>query len=747
MFFDSHSASRHTAIDKDTNEKVILIEGIDYALATVHNYTNSEYRVLIDIISMIKSLSSLLTKVQVLFNTIIRIHISHTIQIFVQHTVLGLLYKAHKHKRTAETTHLLQLRALLADWYDDIEPFEDYKSKTKVYEIRKIYENVNVSSNDMSGKFEVGDIGTSEDVDRINAEIKANAIAPIPIRTVAPTSTQLLLMRSMVKALYDDRAPWSKKGGLFSSGTFTKHDLINMKSFYTKSESFEALLNMNSIVQESSDISSLWYRELYLEMTKQVQFPISMSLPWKLAEHVIKSPSNNMLENMLYAIDIYNDAANVALNVLQVQHVYDEIEAEVNLVFDQLMYLLSHEVYTYSKNVASMVILDGTDFTKTMKEINKKENKKGKIDKSISGKLLLQYQDIQNERYASVVNQRHVQLLGRSIDIRALMIERLNMYIKNDIEQVLLKFEKNDLTFICQVEMSLNILKETYIYITTNILKTTGNTETLDHFDMVLEECNEMTNNSTTTNNNDTIGRIGTHIFICLIHDIYPNWIYNEITRRFLKPNSGSLRKSFFEQMKTERNHGGKTNDTILDKKYSKIYEAKFKLYKNYFGREHCESIISILENTSDLYIIIDSLLNYQKILVLEEVAPYVAQLQIGLRPIKLPPYQLRAGGSYLAIQLALKPIMDYDDIKSEVFQNFRLTGNALAFFHLMDATMTQSNCFEFIATASFLGVSPDTLERGSGNVGRGSTGNKDDLTSTPAVVPFLEIMKTIQGK
>ena len=120
--------------------------------------------------------------------------------------------------------------------------------------------------------------------------------------------------------------------------------------------------------------------------------------------------------------------------------------------------------------------------------------------------------------------------------------------------------------------------------------------------------------------------------------------------------------------------------------------------------------------------------------------------MQIGLRPIKLPPYQLRAGGSYLAIQLALKPIMDYDDIKSEVFQNFRLTGNALAFFHLMDATMTQSNCFEFIATASFLGVSPDTLERGSGNVGRGSTGNKDDLTSTPAVVPFLEIMKTIQG-
>ena len=85
--------------------------------------------------------------------------------------------------------------------------------------------------------------------------------------------------------------------------------------------------------------------------------------------------------------------------------------------------------------------------------------------------------------------------------------------------------------------------------------------------------------------------------------------------------------------------------------------------------------------------------------------------LATGLRPIKLPPYQLKAGGSYLALQLALKPIMDYEDLKSQVFQNFRETGNALAFFHLMDATMTQSNCFEFVTTSSFFGVSPETLD------------------------------------
>ena len=59
----------------------------------------------------------------------------HNTQVFIQHTVLGFLYKAQKHKRTAELELLLQIRATAADWSGDIEPFEDYKIRSQVKQV------------------------------------------------------------------------------------------------------------------------------------------------------------------------------------------------------------------------------------------------------------------------------------------------------------------------------------------------------------------------------------------------------------------------------------------------------------------------------------------------------------------------------------------------------------------------------------------------------------------------------------
>ena len=302
-----HAADVRTTIDRDTSELLDpTTPGIEYALASVENHTRSEMKVLVDVLSMIKSLASLLRRAEGMLAPVIRAHIHRTTQLFVQHTVLCLLYKAHKHKRKEETEHLLQMRSLCADWCTEIEPFEDYKSRAKVTEVRDSYEKGSSSSTTSSSSNE-----------RIAAEERAERVAPVPVRSVAPSSSQLRLLRSMVFCLYDDRAPWYKEGGMFSSGTFTKRDMTVMMDYYDRSEYFSYALNASSVVVECSDVSSLWYREFYLEMTKQVQFPISMSMPWRLAEHVIRSPQNNMLENMLYAMDIYNDAARMALDVLR----------------------------------------------------------------------------------------------------------------------------------------------------------------------------------------------------------------------------------------------------------------------------------------------------------------------------------------------------------------------------------------------------------------------------------------------
>jgi hypothetical protein len=57
---------------------------------------------------------------------------------------------------------------------------------------------------------------------------------------------------------------------------------------------------------------SIRFREFYLEMTKCIQFPIAMSLPWMMTEYVIEQ-AHHLKELMFFPMDIYNDSADYAL--------------------------------------------------------------------------------------------------------------------------------------------------------------------------------------------------------------------------------------------------------------------------------------------------------------------------------------------------------------------------------------------------------------------------------------------------
>ncbi len=64
------------------------------------------------------------------------------------------------------------------------------------------------------------------------------------------------------------------------------------------------------------------------------------------------------MECVLYPLDLYNDSAFYALNVFKKQFLYDEVEAEVNLCFDQFVYKLSDQVSIYSlKNSLERILV------------------------------------------------------------------------------------------------------------------------------------------------------------------------------------------------------------------------------------------------------------------------------------------------------------------------------------------------------------------------------------------------------
>ena len=64
------------------------------------------------------------------------------------------------------------------------------------------------------------------------------------------------------------------------------------------------------------------------------------------------------MECILYPMDLYNDSAQFALTKFKKQFLYDEVEAEVNLCFDQLMYKLSEQIISYYKQLAGSIYLD-----------------------------------------------------------------------------------------------------------------------------------------------------------------------------------------------------------------------------------------------------------------------------------------------------------------------------------------------------------------------------------------------------
>ncbi|MEQ2193482.1 hypothetical protein XENOCAPTIV_030006, partial [Xenoophorus captivus] len=72
-------------------------------------------------------------------------------------------------------------------------------------------------------------------------------------------------------------------------------------------------------------------REFFLELTmgRRIQFPIEMSMPWILTDHILETKEPSMMEYVLYPLDLYNDSGYYALTKFKKQFLYDEIEAEL----------------------------------------------------------------------------------------------------------------------------------------------------------------------------------------------------------------------------------------------------------------------------------------------------------------------------------------------------------------------------------------------------------------------------------
>ena len=216
---------------------------------------------------------------------------------------------------------------------------------------------------------------------------------------------------------------------------------------------------------------------------------------------------------------------------------------------------------------------------------------------------------------------------------------------------------------------------------------------------------------------------VAIHVLSEFIKDLLPNWTFDGVTQRFFKPVAGSFRQHLRVQQKRERRKRLRRSsvpdeDYLFGTRYSRAYESVCRLHRGFVGRQHFDSIVNILKRNGDLPMLFNELRAQIGDIVVENIGPYVKALKVGvkfclvllcsvlfccalfhslclvflcrltllpskkrtclqlgsggLHPIKLPPYKLRVGGCYLAMQLHPKEILNYEDLKSQVFQHFR---------------------------------------------------------------------------
>lgn len=106
------------------------VDGIEYARVLKHNMSKQELSELVDVIAMIKSLSSALLRHETVIAPYIRSHVHHRIQQLVQGDLTPLLHRVDKRNKPILPT-LLKLRALAADWLDGKDATKDYKEYTR----------------------------------------------------------------------------------------------------------------------------------------------------------------------------------------------------------------------------------------------------------------------------------------------------------------------------------------------------------------------------------------------------------------------------------------------------------------------------------------------------------------------------------------------------------------------------------------------------------------------------------------
>ncbi|KAJ0079909.1 hypothetical protein Patl1_23066 [Pistacia atlantica] len=614
------------AVPSESNES--LASYSDYEKVVRYNYSADERKTLVELVSYIKSIGSMMLRCDTFVADALWETIHAEVQDFVQNTLATMLRTTFRKKKDLSRI-LSDMRTLSADWM----------------------------ANTSKPEAEL------QSVQHSGEEGKGNFFYPRP---VAPTAAQVHCLQFLIYEVVSG-GNLRKPGGLFgnSGSEIPVNDLKQLESFFYKLSFFLHVLDYSVTVSTLTDLGFLWFREFYLESSRVIQFPIECSLPWMLVEHVLESQNAGLLESVLIPFDIYNDSAQQALVVLKQRFLYDEIEAEVDHCFDLFVSRLSDTIFTYYKSWAASELLDPS-FLFALDDGEK--------------------YSVQPMRFSALFKMTRVKLLGRTIDLRSLIAERMNKVFRENLEFLFDRFESQDLCAIVELEKLLDILKHAHELLSKDL--------TIDSFSLML---NEMQENISLVSFSS---RLASQIWSEMQRDFLPNFILCNTTQRFIRSSKVPL-----VPVQKPSVPYAKPNFYCGTPDLNSAHQSFARLYSSFFGIPHMFSIVRLLGSRS-LPWLIRALLDHisNKITTLE---PMITGLQEALpKSIGLLPFDSGVTGCMRLVKENLN-WGSKSELKAEVLRGIKEIGSVLYWMGLLDIVLREVDTTHFMQTAPWLGLLP----------------------------------------
>ncbi|KAK3027143.1 hypothetical protein RJ639_041244 [Escallonia herrerae] len=605
-----------------------------------YNYSAEERKALVELVSYIKSVGSMMQRCDTLAADALWETIHSEVQEFVQNTLATMLKTSFRKKKDLSRI-LSDMRTLSADWMANTS-----KPESELQALQH-------GSEESKGSFFYS-------------------------RPVAPTAAQIHCLQFLIYEVVSG-GNMRKPGGLFgnSSSEIPANDLKQLESFFYKLSFFLHILDYTVTVATLTDLGFLWFREFYLESSRVIQFPIECSLPWMLVDYVIESQNAGLLESVLIPFDIYNDSAQHALVVLKQRFLYDEIEAEVDNCFDIFVLKLCEMIFTHYKSWAASELLDPS-FLFALDNGEKFS--------------------VQPMRFTALLKMTRVKLLGRTINLRSLIAERMNKMFRENIEFLFDRFESQDLCAVVELEKLLGILQLAHQLLSRDL--------SIDSFGLM---SNEMQENVSLVSYSS---RLASQIWTEMQNDFLPNYILCNTTQRFVRSSKVSVlpvQKPSVPYAKPSFYCG--TQDL------NSAHQSFSRLHSGFFGIPHMFAIVRLLGSRS-LPWLIRALLDHisNKITTLE---PMITGLQEALpKSIGLLPFDGGVIGCTRLVKEHLK-WHSKSELKAEILRGIKEIGSVLYWMGLLDIVLVttyglcsnvqqrEEDTIHFMQTAPWLGLIP----------------------------------------